>query len=665
MLRDVLAYVGLQSWADDTTSATTTTGDGIGATEQSASSSSSVAVDRGIYGSRPSMSCAPPHMQKILQEHQTNGGPSIRLVIRGARRTGKSTLMARMQGGGDACDSSSGPVAYYPTQSIQPGVCLWRPRPSTSSLGAGATSSALRETRVELWDVVDKGTPNPCVASAACGDAGSSGTETARMMSGSRNSDGRGSTMMMLATDASTVDVYRGAHGVIFMYDVTNRESFDYVLEALPRVPRQLPIAICGNFWDLACKDKEQAEVDTSDIQRCLATVAQSAVTPLFASFLAAATAASSVSTKGAGSASSFAIPAALSSFVVPPSHIYLSVKDGFGLTPLHRFTGLCAAFAKAVELDAAVRSCYGRVASACEDLHSINDEQSYEEFLQWKADAAEARRKEQEQDAAEARSSMSAHTGTRLAADVSQQVLRVGRASRESSSSHRSASIRSAGRAKQRPPLMSHGVLGMVDGYHAQQPQHHNKLPVGAADRLAAAAMFGDSIDASFFESLGAEGVVPSPPSAAVVAAGTINDPQLVGSNSSSDDDPADFPCGGSVLKSASSSIAPPQRAFQKSVHERKLRVMGLLPSVPQQQVVLNVPDEHLQQERQPQPQLQSAIDDVAIAALAQRLEEELTAAACKRRTTKHNAAGGEASNVPNVDDDEGDDIRGYALDQ
>ncbi|CUG93687.1 WD40 repeat-containing protein, putative, partial [Bodo saltans] len=65
----------------------------------------------------------------------------------------------------------------------------------------------------------------------------------------------------------------------------TSRDTFDHVLEALPRVPRHLPIAVCGNFWDLVHEDKERLEVDEKDVEKLLKLVAHRAVTPLFASF--------------------------------------------------------------------------------------------------------------------------------------------------------------------------------------------------------------------------------------------------------------------------------------------------------------------------------------------------------------------------------------------
>jgi hypothetical protein len=50
--------------------------------------------------------------------------------------------------------------------------------------------------------------------------------------------------------DASFVDVYKGAHGVIFVYDMTKAWSFEYIQRELPKVPKSMPVLIIGNFRD-------------------------------------------------------------------------------------------------------------------------------------------------------------------------------------------------------------------------------------------------------------------------------------------------------------------------------------------------------------------------------------------------------------------------------
>ncbi len=62
--------------------------------------------------------------------------------------------------------------------------------------------------------------------------------------------------------DAEFVDVYKGAHGVIFLFDVTKQWTFDYVTREVSKVPKGIPILVLGNFLDRAhhrCITKDQA----------------------------------------------------------------------------------------------------------------------------------------------------------------------------------------------------------------------------------------------------------------------------------------------------------------------------------------------------------------------------------------------------------------------
>ena len=64
------------------------------------------------------------------------------------------------------------------------------------------------------------------------------------------------------ALDAEFVDVYKGAHGVIIMFDVTKAWTFDYVKREAPKVPKQIPLLILANFIDQAhhrCVSRAQA----------------------------------------------------------------------------------------------------------------------------------------------------------------------------------------------------------------------------------------------------------------------------------------------------------------------------------------------------------------------------------------------------------------------
>jgi hypothetical protein len=52
------------------------------------------------------------------------------------------------------------------------------------------------------------------------------------------------------AVDASTVDVYKGAHAVIFMVDPTRKWTLDYVEKKTGEVPKHLDVFICVGMMD-------------------------------------------------------------------------------------------------------------------------------------------------------------------------------------------------------------------------------------------------------------------------------------------------------------------------------------------------------------------------------------------------------------------------------
>jgi GTPase SAR1 family protein len=141
---------------------------------------------------------------------------NMKVVIRGATRTGKSALLARLQG-------RPFPEKYSTTRGIQNATINW-----TSKDGEDAV-------KVDVWDVVDS-CPDPLEPVVPPGGVGVSSHQA--------------------PLDANIVDVYRDACGAIFMVDPDNPSSFEYVESALDLVPRGLPIVILVNFRDRVSKEK-------------------------------------------------------------------------------------------------------------------------------------------------------------------------------------------------------------------------------------------------------------------------------------------------------------------------------------------------------------------------------------------------------------------------
>ncbi|KAF6774783.1 hypothetical protein AHF37_05914 [Paragonimus kellicotti] len=47
------------------------------------------------------------------------------------------------------------------------------------------------------------------------------------------------------------LNVYKGAHGVLFVMDMTKSWTFDYVRRELPLVPPELPVLVLANHRDM------------------------------------------------------------------------------------------------------------------------------------------------------------------------------------------------------------------------------------------------------------------------------------------------------------------------------------------------------------------------------------------------------------------------------
>lgn len=375
MLRDVFSYLGLSS------------SDAGGATEDQLSSVTDA----------PKIGHIPPSLQRELAATPKAHTMSVRVVIRGGRRTGKTSLLHRMQGYGEIRQQ------YIPSSSIQAATILWRPRErrvtghcedeTTKSAGEGdqclakrrdfasengnadeqarrvaVMSSGLRQedlqpTKVDLWDVVDRGTCTPLACST---------TEKAIL------TNSFAATLSPMPTDATTVDVYRHCHGVIFLYDPTKYESFAYVVNEVKKVPRHLPVVVCANFEDVLNDDPTALDVPEEErLDFC------NSIPPAMSPFILSITG-------GHEKMTSLQRQVAC----VPPSFIRMSVKTGFGLRPLHSFFGLVIAYATSLQKEEAVRIAYDSVALHFSDLRSINDEQNYAEFLEWKEEVEKRRKR-------------------------------------------------------------------------------------------------------------------------------------------------------------------------------------------------------------------------------------------------------------------------------
>ncbi|XP_056274988.1 rab-like protein 6 isoform X2 [Pseudoliparis swirei] len=152
-------------------------------------------------------------MNQSLQRRFAKGVQyNMKIVIRGDRNTGKSTLWHRLQG-------KKFVEEYLPTQEIQATSIHWNYKTTDDVV------------KVEVWDVVDKG-------------KGKRRGENLKLENEPQESDD-------VALDAEFLDVYKNCNGIIMMFDITKQWTFNYIVRELPKVPSHVPVCVLGNHRDM------------------------------------------------------------------------------------------------------------------------------------------------------------------------------------------------------------------------------------------------------------------------------------------------------------------------------------------------------------------------------------------------------------------------------
>ena len=127
----------------------------------------------------------------------------ILITIHGARNTGKTSLVRRMKN--EDFDKS-----YKPTPSIQSSQIIWH-----------SLTYPNEYIRVDVWDVVDEALEEPSE-----------------------------SELRVAPPDASTVDTFSRADGIIVMYDPSRRDTVTSAVATIASCPPDIPIIVIANFLD-------------------------------------------------------------------------------------------------------------------------------------------------------------------------------------------------------------------------------------------------------------------------------------------------------------------------------------------------------------------------------------------------------------------------------
>ncbi|RUS87074.1 hypothetical protein EGW08_005150, partial [Elysia chlorotica] len=138
---------------------------------------------------------------------------NMKIIIRGDKNVGKTALFYRLQG-------QKFKEEYIPTDEIQVASIQWNYK---------ATDDVVK---VEVWDVVDKGRKR-------------------RKLDGLKMDNTEAASNEEPCLDAEFLDVYKGTHGVVFVFDITKQWTFNYIERELEKVPVQLPVLVLGNHRDM------------------------------------------------------------------------------------------------------------------------------------------------------------------------------------------------------------------------------------------------------------------------------------------------------------------------------------------------------------------------------------------------------------------------------
>ncbi|XP_063424518.1 rab-like protein 6 isoform X4 [Mytilus trossulus] len=138
---------------------------------------------------------------------------NMKIVIRGDRNVGKSCLFHRLQG-------HKFKEEYIPTEEIQVCNIQWNYKTTDDVV------------KVEIWDVVDKG-------------------KKKKKPEGLKMDNSVKDAPDEPCLDAEFMDVYKGSHGVILMYDITKQWTFTYVEREMEKVPAHIPVLVLGNHRDM------------------------------------------------------------------------------------------------------------------------------------------------------------------------------------------------------------------------------------------------------------------------------------------------------------------------------------------------------------------------------------------------------------------------------
>lgn len=160
---------------------------------------------------------------------------NMKVVIRGAPRTGKSTLLSRLCG-------HDVQQTYSPSRGIAASTMRYRGKGCRESEG----------TKVDIWDVADDCAPLRVALPPPPPSSSSSMSSPAAWLSGSARLTGLPSSPSSTAAPPETcaIDVYKDCQLVILVVNASDRASWSYAQSEAARVPLTACVLFVLNLFD-------------------------------------------------------------------------------------------------------------------------------------------------------------------------------------------------------------------------------------------------------------------------------------------------------------------------------------------------------------------------------------------------------------------------------
>lgn len=302
------------------------------------------------------------HRMDARMERRLSRGvdANCKVLLRGARGSGKTTCLARLCGKKKK-NTPGGCDAYDATAEIAVGHVHWR------------NSTTDEVVKVEAWDVVDVALRPQEAAELSSAPRLVDPDAPAGLPSAA--SVERWGGCRVAALDAATVDVWRGAHACILLYDPRSSDSWRHAARLAREAPADLPVLLLRNFRDaIAPSPRASSDSSSSSSSPVLDARVDAHSTPA-----AAAAATKSVAVVSDGEVQELmAWLRAQGGADRPVHHFETSMVDGHGLRLLYDFLNLPFLYLRRKHFLEQLRLCEERAAETNEALLLASRSQAY-----------------------------------------------------------------------------------------------------------------------------------------------------------------------------------------------------------------------------------------------------------------------------------------------